>query len=70
MVRSLFSQVLTFKTDFNFVYAETTARTLAITLALLAVYKGEQQKAYEEVQRVLSGGNDLVSRIVTCAGSL
>jgi hypothetical protein len=43
---------------------ETTARTLSVTLAFLAVYKEEQDIAAKEIHRVLANGRDPVFRFV------
>ncbi|KDQ07358.1 hypothetical protein BOTBODRAFT_180786 [Botryobasidium botryosum FD-172 SS1] len=41
-----------------FVGHETTSRTLAAVLALLGVYQDEQEKVYQEIERVLSDGRE------------
>lgn len=40
---------------------ETTGRTLSATLAYLAIYQDEQEKAIEEINRVLPDGREMVS---------
>ncbi|ELU42947.1 cytochrome P450 [Rhizoctonia solani AG-1 IA] len=52
---------------FLFLFAghETTAHSLAFTLALLSVYPEEQRKVIEEIERLQKERDDFVSRIST-----
>ena len=43
---------------------ETTGRTLSATLAYLAIYQDEQEKAIEEINRCLPDGREMVSNNV------
>jgi cytochrome P450 len=44
--------------------AETTGRALSATLALLAIHQDEQEKAYQEITRILPDGREPVQHFM------